>query len=87
MLNFGAFIAFMGVNAAALVHYKFRSKEKVRLPALAPLLGLVVCGFIWLNLGHNAQILGSIWLALGLALYWLRSRKRGNADPLTSFDA
>ena len=87
MLNFGAFIAFMGVNAAALVHYKFRSKEKVRLPALAPLLGLVVCGFIWLNLGHNAQILGSIWLALGLALYWLRSRKRGKADSLTSFDA
>ena len=87
MLNFGAFIAFMGVNAAALVHYKVRSKVKVRLPALAPLLGLVVCGFIWLNLGHNAQILGSIWLALGLALYWLRSRKRGNADPLTSFDA
>jgi amino acid transporter len=88
MLNFGAFIAFMGVNAAALVHYKFRSKEKVRLPALAPLLGLVVCAFIWLNLGHNAQILGSIWLALGLALYWLRSRKQGGkVDPLTSFDA
>jgi putrescine importer len=88
MLNFGAFIAFMGVNAAALVHYKFRSKEKVRLAALAPLLGLVVCAFIWLNLGHNAQILGSIWLALGLALYWLRSRKQGGkVDPLTSFDA
>ena len=33
-LNFGAFIAFMGVNAAALVHYKFRSQEKV-LPACA----------------------------------------------------
>ena len=88
MLNFGAFVAFMGVNAAALVHYKFRSKEKVRLPALAPLLGLVVCAFIWLNLGHNAQILGSIWLALGLVLYWLRSRKQGGkVDPLTSFDA
>src|ERR1700761_6271801 len=29
MLNFGAFVAFMGVNAAALVHYKYRSKEKV----------------------------------------------------------
>jgi amino acid transporter len=88
MLNFGAFIAFMGVNAAALVHYKYRSKEKVRLPALAPLLGLVVCAFIWLNLGHNAQILGTIWLALGLALYWLRRKKQGNeADPLASFDS
>jgi len=28
MLNFGAFIAFMGVNAAAFVHYYLRSSEK-----------------------------------------------------------
>ena len=41
LLNFGAFIAFMGVNAAALVHYKFRSKEKVLLPAAIPLCGLL----------------------------------------------
>jgi putrescine importer len=32
LLNFGAFIAFMGVNLAAFVHYKFRSTEKVLLP-------------------------------------------------------
>jgi putrescine importer len=84
MLNFGAFIAFMGVNAAALVHYKYRAKEKVRLPALAPLFGLLVCAFIWLNLGHNAQLLGAIWLAMGLVLYWLRRKKQGSdADPLT----
>ena len=87
MLNFGAFIAFMGVNAAALVHYKYRSKERVRLPALAPLLGLLVCGFIWLNLGHNAQILGSVWLLIGLCLYWLRRRtQRSPDDPLASLE-
>jgi putrescine importer len=87
MLNFGAFIAFMGVNLAAMIHYKYRTQEKVRLPALAPLLGLLVCAFIWLNLGHNAQILGSIWLAIGLLLYWLRRRKQGSEiDPLTSFE-
>jgi len=87
MLNFGAFIAFMGVNAAALVHYKFRSQEKVRLPLLAPLLGLLISGFIWLNLGRNAQILGAVWLALGLILYWIRRRRQGSgADPLASFE-
>jgi hypothetical protein len=87
MLNFGAFIAFMGVNAAALVHYKYRAKEKVRLPALAPLFGLLVCAFIWLNLGHNAQLLGAIWLAMGLVLYWLRRKKQGSdADPLATFE-
>jgi amino acid transporter len=87
MLNFGAFIAFMGVNLAALVHYKYRSSEKVRLPALAPLLGLLISGFIWLNLGHNAQILGSAWLLLGIALYWFRRKQQGSdADPLAGLD-
>ena len=87
MLNFGAFIAFMGVNAAALIHYKYRAKEKVPLPVLAPLLGLLVSAFIWLNLGHNAQILGSVWLAIGLCLYWMRRRTQGSEmDPLASFE-
>src|SRR5271170_207276 len=58
LLNFGAFIAFMGVNAAALIHYRFRSTEKVLLPMAIPLAGLVVSAFIWINLGRNAQILG-----------------------------
>ena len=84
LLNFGAFIAFMGVNAAALVHYKYRSKEKVLLPALAPLLGLLVSGFIWLNLGRSAQILGAAWIAVGLVIYWLRRKQSAvDVDPLS----
>ncbi len=83
LLNFGAFIAFMGVNAAALVHYRFRSQEKVTLPALAPLLGLLVSAFIWLNLGRNAQLLGAAWIVVGLAIYWARRKHQTpDADPL-----
>jgi amino acid transporter len=78
LLNFGAFIAFMGVNAAALIHYKFRSKEKVLLPMGIPLAGLVISAFIWLNLGRSAQLLGFSWIAVGLILYAIRykSNKR-----------
>ncbi|AEU35303.1 APC family permease [Granulicella mallensis] len=79
LLNFGAFIAFMGVNAAALIHYRFRSTEKVLLRTTIPLAGLVVSAFIWLNLGRNAQILGFTWIALGLGLYWLRRNGRADA--------
>jgi putrescine importer len=87
LLNFGAFIAFMGVNAAALVHYRFRSKEKVLFPLLAPLLGLTISAFIWLNLGRSAQILGSIWIILGLLLYWLRRDTRNaSSDPNAPID-
>lgn len=84
LLNFGAFIAFMGVNAAALLHYRFRTKEKVLLPLGIPLAGLLVSAFIWLNLGRNAQLLGFSWIVIGLLLYWSRRRSRVANQP--SFD-
>jgi putrescine importer len=77
LLNFGAFIAFMGVNLAALLHYGFRSKEKVIFPVIMPLLGFLVCGFIWLNLAHVAQLLGAAWIAVGLLVYLLMRWKTG----------
>jgi putrescine importer len=85
LLNFGAFIAFMGVNAAALIHYRFRSTEKVLLPLAIPLAGLIVSAFIWLNLGRNAQVLGFVWIVLGLTLYWVRRGTRSGATA-PSFD-
>ena len=82
LLNFGAFIAFMGVNLAALVHYRFRSDEKVLLPGLIPLSGLLVCGFIWLNLAHAAQLLGTAWIVVGLLVYLLmRFRNKTASVP------
>ena len=82
LLNFGAFIAFIGVNAAALVHYKFRSQEKVFLPFLIPALGIVVCAFIWIHLSGNAQILGVLWICVGLIVAWFMRRYRhSTAQP------
>jgi putrescine importer len=81
LLNFGAFIAFMGVNAAALVHYRLRSPEKVPLAATAPLLGLLVSAFIWINLNHSALLLGALWIVLGLILYFVMRRNTANAAP------
>jgi len=86
LLNFGAFIAFMGVNAAALVHYKFRSKEKVFLPAAMPLLGFMVSAFIWLNLNHKAQLLGAAWILVGVALYYVMRRKGAGPEKLMEID-
>jgi putrescine importer len=89
MLNFGAFIAFIGVNAAALIHYRFRSKEKVFLPALMPLLGMAICAFMWLNLDIDAKVLGTIWLATGLLLYLLMriTRTRRHAGETETYKA
>jgi len=82
LLNFGAFIAFIGVNAAALIHYKFRSQEKVAFAALSPLCGLVVCTFIWLNLNLDAKLLVAAWVGVGLILYFVM---KGN-KPLAAVE-
>jgi amino acid transporter len=82
LLNFGAFIAFIGVNAAALIHYKFRSQEKVAFAALSPLCGLAVCTFIWLNLNLDAKLLGAAWVGVGLLLYFVM---KGN-KPLAAVE-
>jgi hypothetical protein len=87
LLNFGAFIAFMGVNAAALVHYKFRSTEKVFLAATMPILGFVVSAFIWLNLNHKAQLLGVAWIAIGIALYYAMRRAGAGPDKLLEIES
>src|SRR5512142_2018296 len=49
MLNFGALIAFMGVNAAAFVRYYLRNPEKKLTNLLPPALGFLVCLLLLLN--------------------------------------
>jgi hypothetical protein len=67
LLNFGAFIAFMGVNAASFVRYFVRADEKKIGNLLVPVLGFVICAFIWWNLSPPAKIAGTIWLGVGIA--------------------
>jgi len=84
MLNFGALIAFMGVNAAALMRYYVREKEKKMGYLIPPLLGFAVCLLLWLNLSRTALIAGSIWMAVGIAFgAW---KTRGFRGTLINFD-
>jgi putrescine importer len=83
LLNFGAFIAFIGVNAAALLHYKYRSKERVAFPFLCPALAIVVCLFIWWNLSVSARLLGTIWLFVGVLVALAMHRQTRLARGLT----
>jgi putrescine importer len=67
MLNFGALIAFMGVNVAAFLRYYVRAKEKKLGFLIPPVLGFVICLGLWLNLSRPAIIVGSIWMLAGIA--------------------
>ncbi|HSB76646.1 MAG TPA: APC family permease, partial [Terriglobales bacterium] len=70
LLNFGAFLAFMGVNFAtfwqfSIVSRKERSRRLLR-DAIVPLFGFAFCGLIWWNLNSLAKLVGGIWFAVGL---------------------
>jgi amino acid transporter len=67
MLNFGALIAFMGVNAAALLRYFVRAKEKKVWNFIPPVVGFLICLALWLSLSRPAIIVGSIWMIAGIA--------------------
>jgi hypothetical protein len=74
----------MGVNAAALIRYYVRQKDKKLRNLIPPALGFAVCLLLWLNLGRTAQIAGSIWMAAGIAFgAW---KTRGFRAELVDFD-
>ena len=84
MLNFGALIAFMGVNAAAFVRYYLRNPEKKLTNLIPPAIGFFVCLLLWLNLSTPAKIAGSIWMGLGIAYgVW---KTKGFKGELVNFD-
>jgi amino acid transporter len=83
-LNFGAFVAFMGVNGAAFIHH-LRSEKSRQLGAyVVPFLGFVICGFIWINLSHPALWLGGVWMTAGILYGAIRTR--GFRSELVTFE-
>jgi putrescine importer len=74
LLNFGALIAFMGVNLAAFAHDFVRGRARTLGNALAPLIGFAVCFLLWINLSTSAKILGAVWMAAGIAFGAVRTR-------------
>ncbi len=82
LMNFGAFLAFMGVNFACFWQFSVRRQQgspmNIVRDALLPLVGFLFCGLIWWNLNIIAKTVGGIWFAIGI-LYvgyktnWFRS--------------
>jgi putrescine importer len=70
LLNFGALIAFMGVNVAAFVKYVVRDRNYSPGMILPPIVGFGLCFYLWISLGQVALIWGFTWSAIGF-LYGL----------------
>ena len=78
ILNFGAFLGFIGVNLAAIWQFYVigqpgRQKNLFE-DAIVPAIGLIFCLVIWWGLGTPAKVAGSIWFAVGLIHCAIRTR-------------
>ncbi len=78
MLNFGAFLAFMGVNVATFWQFTFHPqpgyKRNPLLDSALPLAGFIFCAAIWWNLNPLAKIVGGAWIAIGFAYLTIVTR-------------
>lgn len=78
ILNFGAFLGFMGVNLAVVWQFWVRNRAEHARRFFAdialPGLGFLFCAVIWLGLGSPAKIAGGIWFLIGLAVLAVHTR-------------
>jgi putrescine importer len=88
LLNFGAFLGFIGVNLAAFRQFYLRrpdgQKKRIFSDAIVPLLGFAVCSAIWISLPAPARIVGTIWLVTGIIFLLIKTR--GLKDKPIEFD-
>ena len=70
LINFGAFLAFMGVNIATMREFYFKPEKKTfrsfLINFLLPAAGFIFCFIIWFNLPLKTFIIGGSWMVIGI---------------------
>lgn len=78
LINFGAFLAFMGVNLAVSREFFFRPPaghtRNGLLDLAVPAVAFLFCLWIWVSLPKPAKVVGGIWLVLGLIYTAVKTR-------------
>jgi amino acid transporter len=69
VISFGALLGFLMLHASVIAHYVIRKRSHDYLRYLvAPIVGMVLVGYVIWNSPDNAKIVGSLWLLAGLIL-------------------
>jgi putrescine importer len=88
LINFGAFLAFMGVNLSVMREYFFKSQNKTiknfLLNFLLPFIGFMICLIIWLNLPLKTFIIGGGWMLVGIL--YMSIRTKGFRNSIVKMD-
>lgn len=87
LLNFGAFLAFIGVNVACLREHFLHGAKTVGnflTSFLVPLIGGSVCLVIWTSLPRKTLLIGGAWMCVGIV--YLAVRTSGFREPVPVVD-
>lgn len=74
LLNYGALLAFMGVNLSSMVRGWRHGRWSQWIPMLLSLGGFLTCAVLWWNLGPLAKSVGTAWAFAGILLWVARRR-------------
>lgn len=88
LLNFGAFLAFMGVNLSAFWHFALLRKggrRRIFADVVLPLIGFAFCASIWWNLNGLAKTVGGLWFLIGAAYLAATTRGFREAPKMMDF--
>lgn len=68
MVNFGALTAFILLHVAVLGHYAVRRGSRTVKHLVVPVCGLLILGYVMWSANAAAQVVGLVWLAVGIVL-------------------
>jgi amino acid transporter len=74
LLNYGALLAFMGVNLSSAVRGWRFGRWSQWMPILLSLAGMITCALLWWNLSPKAKVVGTCWAVAGILLWFTRRR-------------
>lgn len=88
MISFGALVAFTFVNLSVIKHFiineKMRGIKTLLQCGLLPLIGVLLCLWLWTSLNHLAIKIGVAWLIIGLLYLMFLTRGFKKEPPSVS---
>lgn len=70
LISFGALTSFLVLNLAVIIYFFFKKKERGTkgffYHLLFPLIGFLVCAYVWVGFDKVTMLVGVIWLVIGV---------------------
>ena len=90
LLNFGAFLGYMGVNLATIWCYYLKPDKSHRRNLfkdfLLPFIGFGFCLMMWIGLPLPSKLVGSAWLLFGITYYAVKTKGFRERPVLFNFE-